>query len=189
MENKDKGINGSAIKTQSRLNPCQGASDSTRSGVSEYKKSNLTPLETELDAKKLEVPIITGTSQGSGEYFCRVGIGHPPSQAYMVLDTGSDINWVQCAPCADSYQQADPIFDPLSSSSFSQHMELNNVGPLTCQNAITTIVATRFHTMTTHTHSEVLSQHSFRLNNCLHASAADYPISTSILSNSAVTYL
>ncbi|KAL2546381.1 Eukaryotic aspartyl protease family protein [Forsythia ovata] len=84
------------------------------------RKADLTPLETELEAEKLEVPVISGTSQGSGEYFCRVGIGHPPSQAYMVLDTGSDVNWVQCAPCADCYQQADPIFDPLSSSSFSQ---------------------------------------------------------------------
>ncbi|KAF2311182.1 hypothetical protein GH714_019918 [Hevea brasiliensis] len=41
----------------------------------------------------------------------------------MVLDTGSDVNWVQCAPCADCYQQADPIFEPASSTSYS---------PLTC---------------------------------------------------------
>ncbi|KAJ6318285.1 hypothetical protein OIU76_013759 [Salix suchowensis] len=58
-----------------------------------------------------------------GEYFSRVGIGKPASQAYLVLDTGSDVNWVQCAPCADCYQQADPIFEPATSASFS---------PLTC---------------------------------------------------------
>ncbi|KAI9072634.1 hypothetical protein K1719_045401 [Acacia pycnantha] len=60
----------------------------------------------------------------SGEYFTRVGIGKPPSQAYMVIDTGSDVSWIQCAPCADCYQQADPIFDPASSASYS---------PLTCE--------------------------------------------------------
>ncbi|KAL3824071.1 hypothetical protein ACJIZ3_020100 [Penstemon smallii] len=85
-----------------------------------FRKADLTPLETQFDDEKLEVPIISGTSQGSGEYFCRVGIGKPPTQSYMVLDTGSDVNWVQCAPCADCYQQSDPIFDPNLSSSFSQ---------------------------------------------------------------------
>ncbi|KAJ0439996.1 putative nepenthesin [Helianthus annuus] len=91
--------------------------------VNGVKKSDLKPVDTELSVENLEVPVVSGTSQGSGEYFCRVGIGHPASQAYMVLDTGSDVNWLQCAPCADCYQQADPIFEPASSSSYS---------PLTC---------------------------------------------------------
>ncbi|CAK9176228.1 unnamed protein product [Ilex paraguariensis] len=82
-------------------------------------KSDLEPVETEFEAEELEGPVISGTSQGSGEYFSRIGIGRPPSQVYMVLDTGSDVNWVQCAPCADCYQQADPIFEPASSSSYS----------------------------------------------------------------------
>ncbi|KAK3041267.1 hypothetical protein RJ639_001369 [Escallonia herrerae] len=85
--------------------------------------SDLIPQETVLESEALEVPVISGTSQGSGEYFSRVGIGRPPSQVYMVLDTGSDVNWLQCAPCADCYQQADPIFEPASSSSYL---------PLTC---------------------------------------------------------
>ncbi|XP_075634629.1 protein ASPARTIC PROTEASE IN GUARD CELL 1 [Castanea sativa] len=89
-------------------------------------QSDLEPLggrgqEQELD---LQGPIISGTSQGSGEYFSRVGIGRPPTPAYMVLDTGSDVNWLQCAPCADCYQQADPIFEPASSASYS---------PLSCE--------------------------------------------------------
>lgn len=88
------------------------------------RKVDLTPLEAEVETEKLEGPVISGTSQGSGEYFSRVGVGKPPMQAYMVLDTGSDVNWVQCAPCADCYQQADPIFDPGLSSSFT---------PLTCE--------------------------------------------------------
>ena len=42
----------------------------------------------------------------------------------MVVDTGSDISWVQCLPCSKCYNQSDPIFDPSSSSSFS---------PLSCE--------------------------------------------------------
>lgn len=89
-------------------------------------RSILTQLDPTLKVEKFSGPIISGTSQGSGEYFSRVGIGEPPSQAYMVLDTGSDISWVQCAPCADCYQQADPIFEPASSASYA---------PLSCEAA------------------------------------------------------
>ncbi|XP_030471797.1 protein ASPARTIC PROTEASE IN GUARD CELL 1 [Syzygium oleosum] len=91
--------------------------------VSGVAKSDLKPLdasaEREIGAEGFESPVVSGTSQGSGEYFSRLGVGDPPSQVYMVIDTGSDVNWVQCAPCADCYQQADPIFEPASSSSFS----------------------------------------------------------------------
>ncbi|KAE8666078.1 Protein ASPARTIC PROTEASE IN GUARD CELL 1 [Hibiscus syriacus] len=94
--------------------------------VNGFSKSDLRPLDkgSELGAEDLESPIVSGSNQGSGEYFSRVGIGTPASQVYMVLDTGSDVNWVQCAPCADCYQQSDPIFEPSLSSSYS---------PLNCE--------------------------------------------------------
>lgn len=83
--------------------------------------SDLKPLYSDMEfkAEDLQSPIVSGTSQGSGEYFSRIGIGKPPSSVYMVLDTGSDVNWVQCEPCADCYQQVDPIFDPAYSASYS----------------------------------------------------------------------
>ncbi|KAG4174046.1 hypothetical protein ERO13_A11G097100v2 [Gossypium hirsutum] len=63
--------------------------------------------------------IISGLAQGSGEYFTRLGVGTPPRYLYMVLDTGSDVVWVQCSPCKNCYSQSDPIFDPTKSRSFS----------------------------------------------------------------------
>ncbi|XP_060204139.1 aspartyl protease family protein 2-like [Lycium barbarum] len=63
--------------------------------------------------------VISGLSQGSGEYFTRIGIGTPPKYAYLVLDTGSDIVWIQCSPCKKCYSQSDPVFDPTKSSSFT----------------------------------------------------------------------
>ncbi|GFQ00571.1 protein aspartic protease in guard cell 1 [Phtheirospermum japonicum] len=36
----------------------------------------------------------------------------------MVLDTGSDVVWVQCSPCRKCYTQTDPVFDPTKSTSF-----------------------------------------------------------------------
>lgn len=63
--------------------------------------------------------IVSGLAQGSGEYFTRLGVGTPPRYVYMVLDTGSDVVWLQCAPCKKCYTQADPVFDPRKSKSFA----------------------------------------------------------------------
>ncbi|CAA7397473.1 unnamed protein product [Spirodela intermedia] len=63
--------------------------------------------------------VVSGLALGSGEYFTRIGIGTPATSAYMVLDTGSDVVWIQCAPCRRCYSQSDPIFDPARSRSYA----------------------------------------------------------------------
>lgn len=64
--------------------------------------------------------VTSGLAQGSGEYFTRIGVGTPPKYVYMVLDTGSDIVWLQCAPCKSCYSQTDPVFNPVKSGSFAK---------------------------------------------------------------------
>ncbi|KDP20100.1 hypothetical protein JCGZ_05869 [Jatropha curcas] len=86
--------------------------------VNGISKNDLKPLVTEIQPEDFSTPVTSGTSQGSGEYFSRVGVGNPEKSFYMVLDTGSDITWLQCEPCSDCYQQADPIFTPSASSSY-----------------------------------------------------------------------
>ncbi|CAN4088864.1 unnamed protein product [Withania somnifera] len=88
--------------------------------LSNFTHSDLKPVETTLQPEDLQTPITSGASQGSGEYFARLGLGQPAKEFYMVLDTGSDITWVQCEPCSDCYQQPDPIFNPSSSSTYSR---------------------------------------------------------------------
>ncbi|MED6109658.1 Protein ASPARTIC PROTEASE IN GUARD CELL 2 [Stylosanthes scabra] len=63
--------------------------------------------------------VVSGTEEGSGEYFVRIGLGSPPTYQYMVVDSGSDIVWVQCQPCSQCYNQSDPLFNPATSASFS----------------------------------------------------------------------
>ncbi|MBA0872951.1 hypothetical protein Goshw_024156 [Gossypium schwendimanii] len=62
--------------------------------------------------------VVSGMDQGSGEYFVRIGVGSPPRSQYMVIDSGSDIVWVQCKPCNQCYKQSDPVFDPADSASY-----------------------------------------------------------------------
>ncbi|KAG0492771.1 hypothetical protein HPP92_006169 [Vanilla planifolia] len=96
-------------------------------------KADLTPLLTDEEVLPsaasggVSGPLVSGSSQGSGEYFSQVGIGQPARSAYLVVDTGSDVTWIQCEPCSDCYQQSAPVFDPTSSASYS---------PLTCESQI-----------------------------------------------------
>ncbi|CAL4901518.1 unnamed protein product [Urochloa decumbens] len=64
-------------------------------------------------------PVVSGLSQGSGEYFAQVGVGTPPAPALLVLDTGSDVVWLQCAPCRHCYAQSGKVFDPRRSRSYA----------------------------------------------------------------------
>uniref|UniRef100_A0A1J3G1V2 Protein ASPARTIC PROTEASE IN GUARD CELL 2 n=1 Tax=Noccaea caerulescens TaxID=107243 RepID=A0A1J3G1V2_NOCCA len=63
--------------------------------------------------------VVSGMDQGSGEYFVRIGVGSPPRDQFMVLDSGSDMVWVQCQPCKLCYKQSDPVFDPAKSGSYT----------------------------------------------------------------------
>ncbi|KAJ4832269.1 hypothetical protein Tsubulata_012213 [Turnera subulata] len=53
-----------------------------------------------------------------GEYFVRVAVGTPPFSVELLVDTGSDLTWLQCQPCSHCYSQPGPIFDPRNSSTF-----------------------------------------------------------------------
>ncbi|KAJ7969653.1 protein ASPARTIC PROTEASE IN GUARD CELL 1-like [Quillaja saponaria] len=88
--------------------------------INNINRSDLRPAETELRPEDLSTSVSSGGGQGSGEYFSRIGVGTPAKQLYLALDTGSDVNWFQCQPCVDCYQQADPVFDPTVSSSYNQ---------------------------------------------------------------------
>ncbi|KAJ0249158.1 Protein ASPARTIC PROTEASE IN GUARD CELL 1 [Hirschfeldia incana] len=97
-----------------------GITAKLRFSVEGIDRSDLKPVYND---EKLTSPVVSGASQGSGEYFSRIGVGTPAKEMYMVLDTGSDVNWLQCKPCSDCYEQSDPVFDPDESSTYK---------PLTC---------------------------------------------------------
>lgn len=62
---------------------------------------------------------IHGSVVGSGNYIVTVGIGTPKRKFSLIFDTGSDLTWTQCKPCAGfCYQQKEKIFDPKLSKSY-----------------------------------------------------------------------
>lgn len=67
---------------------------------------------------QLMATLESGVSLGSGEYFMDVFVGTPPKHYSLILDTGSDLNWIQCVPCYDCFEQKGPFYDPKESSTF-----------------------------------------------------------------------
>ncbi|KAI3508702.1 hypothetical protein L1887_23714 [Cichorium endivia] len=62
----------------------------------------------------------SGTAFNSGNYVVTVGLGNPKKDVTLIFDTGSDVTWTQCQPCAGScYSQIEPIFEPSSSTTYS----------------------------------------------------------------------
>ena len=55
----------------------------------------------------------------SGEYLMTINLGTPAQTFNSVVDTGSDLVWVQCTPCVSCYTQTGPLFDSSKSSSYS----------------------------------------------------------------------
>ena len=57
-------------------------------------------------------------TSAKGEYLMSYEIGTPPIQVYGIVDTGSDITWLQCEPCQTCFKQTTPIFDPSKSKTY-----------------------------------------------------------------------
>ena len=80
-------------------------------------QSRLSKASSRTDATT--IPAKSGEILGSGNYFVTVGLGTPKNELSLVFDTGSDLTWTQCRPCAIfCYNQTEPIFDPSKSTSY-----------------------------------------------------------------------
>ncbi|XP_040383234.1 aspartyl protease family protein 2-like [Oryza brachyantha] len=67
---------------------------------------------------RLHSPVLSGAPFESGEYFALIGVGTPSTKALLVIDTGSDLVWLQCSPCRRCYAQKGRVFDPRGSSTY-----------------------------------------------------------------------
>ncbi|KAL6909710.1 hypothetical protein ACP4OV_001369 [Aristida adscensionis] len=72
------------------------------------------------DGDKVNIPTHLGNAVDSLEYVVTVGMGTPAVPQVVVVDTGSDLSWVQCNPCDAGVcsPQKDPLFDPSHSSTY-----------------------------------------------------------------------
>ncbi|TVU09569.1 hypothetical protein EJB05_43053 [Eragrostis curvula] len=68
-------------------------------------------------ASMAQVPVTSGAKLRTLNYVATIGLGG--GEATVIVDTASELTWVQCKPCASCHYQEDPLFDPTSSPSYA----------------------------------------------------------------------
>lgn len=63
-----------------------------------------------------EIPLSSGIKLHTLNYIVTVELGG--KKMIVIVDTGSDLTWVQCKPCTMCYNQQGPLFDPSASPSY-----------------------------------------------------------------------
>ncbi|KAI8565869.1 hypothetical protein RHMOL_Rhmol03G0294600 [Rhododendron molle] len=56
---------------------------------------------------------------GGVSFLVNFSIGQPPIPQLVVMDTGSNLLWIQCLPCITCFDQLSPIFDPSKSTTYT----------------------------------------------------------------------
>lgn len=64
-----------------------------------------------------QIPITSGIKIQTLNYIVTLTLGS--RNLTVIVDTGSDLSWVQCQPCRLCYTQPEPLFDPLKSPSYT----------------------------------------------------------------------
>uniref|UniRef100_A0ACD5ZVG2 Uncharacterized protein n=1 Tax=Avena sativa TaxID=4498 RepID=A0ACD5ZVG2_AVESA len=75
---------------------------------------------TESGQAAAEVPLTSGIRFQTLNYVTTIALGAGAVANFTVIvDTGSDLTWVQCKPCHACYSQQDPLFDPAGSTTYA----------------------------------------------------------------------
>ncbi|KAJ7555526.1 hypothetical protein O6H91_05G044000 [Diphasiastrum complanatum] len=69
----------------------------------------------------------TDVAPGGGDYVGKIALGTPAKTFSVIVDTGSDLVWIQCNPCSKCFKQPEPLFNPDFSYSYSS---------LSCSNSL-----------------------------------------------------
>ncbi|TKY64658.1 aspartic protease in guard cell 2 [Spatholobus suberectus] len=83
-----------------------------------------------VEVSQTQVPLASGINLQTLNYIVTMGLGR--QNMTVIIDTGSDLTWVQCEPCMSCYNQQGPVFKPSTSSSY-QSVPCNSS---TCQSLL-----------------------------------------------------
>lgn len=62
------------------------------------------------------IPVTSGVTLQTLNYIVTIEIGGEAMS--VIVDTGSDLTWVQCKPCTYCYVQTNPLYDPSTSATY-----------------------------------------------------------------------
>ncbi|KAI3673677.1 hypothetical protein L6452_39801 [Arctium lappa] len=68
------------------------------------------------ELSQAQIPLASGVKLQTLNYVATVGLGG--RNVTLIVDTGSDVTWVQCQPCGSCYNQQEPLFNPAQSPTY-----------------------------------------------------------------------
>ncbi|GJN35105.1 hypothetical protein PR202_gb23840 [Eleusine coracana subsp. coracana] len=100
------------------------AADEARAASLQQPRSNRasTTQSSSRNDAAAEVPLTSGIGFQTLNYVTTITLGGGIStnnNLTVIVDTGSDLTWVQCKPCSSCYPQRDPLFDPAGSPTYA----------------------------------------------------------------------
>lgn len=121
----DEGSNTVSVPLVHRHGPCapstQSSDEPSLSERLRRSRARSKYIMSRASKSNVSIPTYLGGSVDSLEYVVTVGLGTPAVSQVLLIDTGSDLSWVQCKPCNSSscYPQKDPLYDPTASSTYA----------------------------------------------------------------------
>lgn len=82
----------------------------------QHRIKNLISGEQLRTASDAQIPLSSGARLEIMNYVITIKLGG--KSMTVIMDTGSDLTWVQCEPCRLCYNQQEPIFNPSASNSY-----------------------------------------------------------------------
>lgn len=113
-----KGLTVELIHRNSPQSPFYNASATPEDLSSDAASRSLARYRNYLNQNKIQSTVIPN----GGNYLMKLAVGTPAVEQFAILDTGSDLIWIQCQPCSSCYKQDAPFFDPSQSSTFSNNV-------------------------------------------------------------------
>ncbi|XP_066325716.1 aspartyl protease family protein At5g10770-like [Miscanthus floridulus] len=102
------------------------AADESRANSFQLRDDNDRAAAAATRSGSAEIPLTSGIRFQTLNYVTTIalgggssGSGSPATNLTVIVDTGSDLTWVQCKPCSACYAQRDPLFDPAGSATYA----------------------------------------------------------------------
>lgn len=81
---------------------------------SQFKPLGSSPNQQQSEAR---IPLASGVALQTLNYIVTIKMG--AEDMSVIVDTGSDLTWVQCKPCTYCYAQHNPLYDPSTSATYT----------------------------------------------------------------------
>ncbi|KAH7436146.1 hypothetical protein KP509_05G004800 [Ceratopteris richardii] len=117
------------LEPRSDVLPSNGSAEVRLAALAEHDAHRIRALNTQIEqaiairqrnqSGQFSTSVKFSVNAGPGLYIIELTLGTPPQTFPLIMDTGSQLIWMQCQPCQSCVSQNATLFSPSSSSSYA----------------------------------------------------------------------